>query len=213
MMRRPLLLVFVLSLLLGGCQSVYYRTMEAFGKHKRDLLVDNVKETRDAQEAAKEQFADALEQFSALVGYDGGDLEAMYKKLDASYKDSEARAESVSKNIDDVEQVAEALFTEWEAELDEYSDPNLRRQSERQLRETRDRFEELRTAMRRAERRMAPVLSAFKDQVLFLKHNLNARAIASLDGTLASLETDIDRLVAEMNASIQEANAFIDAME
>jgi len=38
-----------------------------------------------------------------------------------------------------------------------------------------------------AEDQIAPVLKAFHDQVLFLKHNLNSRAIGSLKGTSATL--------------------------
>jgi hypothetical protein len=59
---------------------------------------------------------------------------------------------------------------------------------------------------------MTPVLSAFKDQVLFLKHNLNARAVASLSDTVKGIEGDVGRLIAEMNASIAEANQFIEQM-
>ena len=56
------------------------------------------------------------------------------------------------------------------------------------------------------------LLAAFNDQVLFLKHNLNARAIASLDSTVLELEGEVTRLIEEMNASIAEANAFIESM-
>jgi hypothetical protein len=66
--------------------------------------------------------------------------------------------------------------------------------------------------MRRAEDKMQPVLNAFRDQVLFLKHNLNARAIAALEGTVASLEAEVATLILDMEASIEEANRFIDEM-
>jgi hypothetical protein len=66
--------------------------------------------------------------------------------------------------------------------------------------------------MKAAEAKMDPVLAAFKDQVLFLKHNLNARAIASLQDTVGRVESDVQRLVAEMEASINEANTFIQQM-
>ncbi len=68
-------------------------------------------------------------------------------------------------------------------------------------------------AMRRAESKMDPVLSAFNDQVLFLKHNLNAKAVASLKGELASVETDIAALIREMESSIAEANEFIKTVD
>ena len=56
---------------------------------------------------------------------------------------------------------------------------------------------------------MDPVLAKFKDQVLFLKHNLNAQAISSLKGELVSVEGNVELLIKELNASIKEADAFI----
>lgn len=67
--------------------------------------------------------------------------------------------------------------------------------------------------MRRAAVRMDPVLATFRDQVLFLKHNLNARALASLDATQRTLEADISRLIADMEASIRESETFIKSLQ
>lgn len=42
-----MVIIAVMILLeVAGCQSTYYKTMEAFGLHKRDLLKDNVEEAR-----------------------------------------------------------------------------------------------------------------------------------------------------------------------
>ena len=194
-------------------QETYYRAMEeVFGKEKRDLLIDRVDDARDSQEAAREQFASALDEFSAVVGFEGGDLEVAYERLASEFERSEERAEAVSEQIDGVEEVAEALFGEWENELEEYTDPQLQRQSERQLRQTRARYAELLGTMRRAEATMPPVLDTFRDQVLFLKHNLNARAVASLEGTARDLRTEVATLLSEMEESIREADRFIEAM-
>ena len=211
----PVLLVVVLSA--AGCRSTldaaYYRTMEAFGQEKRDILVNRVEDARESQEDAKEQFASALEEFSALVAFDGGDLEDLYDRLSRDFERSEARAEEVREHIGDVERVAGALFDEWEEELAAYSDPALRRTSAQKLDETRQRYDEMIQVMRRAEDKMDPVLNAFRDQVLFLKHNLNARAIASLETTAAELQSEVATLIEEMEASIDEANRFIDQMQ
>jgi chromosome segregation ATPase len=195
-----------------ACTSTYYKTMEVFGQHKRDLLVDAVAVARDDQEQAKRQFKTALERFREVVQVEGGALEANYKQLNTELKRCEAEADDVRGRIRTIESVAEDLFEEWERELDQYSSPDLRRSSESKLRETRQRADDLIGAMKRAENKMEPVLTAFRDQVLFLKHNLNAQAIASLGDEAASLEQDVARLIAEMEASIAEANAFIDAM-
>ena len=57
-----------------------------------------------------------------------------------------------------------------------------------------------------------PVLNAFRDQTLFLKHNLNAQAIAALNKTSLALKDEVNVLIRQMEASILEANAFIDKM-
>lgn len=147
--------------------------METVGIEKRDILVDRVENARDAQDEAREQFASALDQFRATVNIDGGDLEKTYDRLAAEFEDAESEAAAVSDRIDAVEDVAEDLFREWEGELEQYSRVDLRKTSARMLNNTRQRYKKLMASMRRAERSMVPVLEAFEDQVLFLKHNLD----------------------------------------
>ncbi len=212
-MKNTLTLVLILiSSTLIGCQNLYYSTMETFGYHKRDLLVSRVEDARDAQQDAKEQFKSALEKFSEVTDFKGGKLEAKYNELNIELGKSESKAKAVKKRITDVESVAKALFDEWKSELDQYSNEKLRRASEQKLGQTRQRYSYLIGAMKRAETKIDPVLVAFRDQVLFLKHNLNAQAIASLQSELASVEADITSLIKEMEASIAEANSFIQAM-
>jgi len=200
------------AVFLTGCQGVYYKTMETFGKHKRDILIDRVGKARDAQEDAKEQFQSALEKFSSVVKVPTSELQNKYNQLKTELDKSESKAEAVSTRIADVENVAEALFDEWQSELNQYTNKDLRRASEQKLKQTRGRYDQLIGAMKQAERKIAPVLSAFRDQVLFLKHNLNAQAIASLQGELVSIESNVASLIKEMDASIAEANKFISSM-
>lgn len=206
-------LLAAVALVLAGCSSAYYDTLEKFGFAKRDILVDRVDDTRDAQADAKEQFSSALERFLAVTRIEGGDLQDKFDELNREFRRSEAAAGEVRKRIDAVEDVADELFREWKSELSTYSDAALRRESERQLDDTRRRYEQLLGLMRRAASRMDPILATFRDQVLFLKHNLNARAIASLDTTRRALETDVSRLIADMEASIRESEAFIKTLK
>ncbi|MGD8961246.1 MAG: DUF2959 domain-containing protein [Desulfobacterales bacterium] len=196
-----------------GCESTYYKTMETMGYHKRDIMVDRVQDARDAQEEAKDQFESALEQFSTVLNFQGGDLEEKYDQLKSEYEASEEKAQSVRLRIDEVEDVAEDLFAEWQEELNQYTSSSLRKSSARKLTETKRQYAQLIGAMKRAERKIDPVLNAFRDQVLYLKHNLNAQAIASLQSELVSIESDVARLIKEMDASIREANEFIATMQ
>ena len=199
----------LLLLSLAACESTYYGAMEKVGVHKRDILVDRVGEARDAQQDGQAEFQDALTQFRAVVNFKGGDLEKLYDKLDAEYQDSVDAAEDIRDRIDKVESVAEALFDEWEEELELYSSASLRADSERKLRDTRQKYKGLIRSMRRAEKSMQPVLDAFQDNVLYLKHNLNASAIGALKGELADIDRDVSSLISSMNEAIQESDSFI----
>jgi hypothetical protein len=196
-----------------GCSSVYYGALEKIGYAKREVLVDRVADTQKAQTAAKEQFESALQHFLAVTKADVGDLQKKYDEMNREFTRSESRAKEVRDRIAAVEDVAEALFSEWKQELKQYSNASLRAESERQLDATRRRYDDLLRLMRRAADRMEPVLATFRDQVLFLKHNLNARAIASLDTTNRELQGDISRLIADMEASIRECQAFIQTLK
>ena len=196
----------------GGCcafRPFYYKAMSAFGKEKRDLLVDGVRKARDAQQETQAVFKDALEQFASVVQFDGGDLQKEYDRLSKELSRCEGRAEGVGSRIDEVERVAKDLFKEWERETKQYQNATYRRDSERKLRETRAACGRMVEAMRAAERRIEPVLSVFRDQVLYLKHNLNARALASLQTESAKIESDVSALVDDLSAAIAEADRFI----
>ena len=198
---------------LAGCSSVEYAVKEKFGIHKRDILVARVGDARAAQGEAREQFRSALEEFVALTGTGGGALQEKYDRLSAAYERSEKRATAVRERIGVVERVARALFAEWKSELGQYSDPGLRSLSEQELMRTQQRYQDLIVVMRQAAARMDPVLAKFKDQVLFLKHNLNAQVVARLGNVNAQLQGDIARLIADMELSIREADEFLREMK
>lgn len=197
---------------LTGCKSVYYATYETFGVYKRDLLKKNVQAARNDQQAASEQFKDALTRIKELYAFDGGKLEKAYRDLESEYKDSVSRADTVHKRVADVEGVGKDLFKEWETEIGQISTPALRDSSRKQLADTKDRFEQMLAALKKAEGSMAPVLTKLHDQVLFLKHNLNAQAVASLRGEATNIQAEISALIADMNNSIAKADEFIKSM-
>ncbi|MEM8768383.1 MAG: DUF2959 domain-containing protein [Pseudomonadota bacterium] len=203
----------LLILALAGCESAYYGAWEKVGVHKRDILVDRVEDASDAQQEAKEEFQSALEKFSSVVEVPPSELKDTYEELSDAFDDAESRAEKVRDRIESVEDVSDALFEEWGEEVDQITNSRLRSASAEQLRSSQSQYRELIGSMRRAESKMDPVLDAFRDQVLFLKHNLNAQAIASLEGELGMIETNVAALIRDMEASIARSEAFIEEMQ
>ena len=212
---RPVAALLTLQLLLPltGCRTAVYSMKEKFGIEKRDIMIARVDDAQSSQEKAREQFVDALESFKAVVKVEPGNLEKTYNRLKSELERSESRAKAVTDRIDAVETVARDLFREWERELDVYSNPELRRTSSRQLDATRRQSDQMLAAMRKAEAKLEPVLKALRDQVMFLKHNLNAQAIGSIRGEVGRIETEVAGLVKDMDAAIREAASFIQSMQ
>ena len=206
------LILFISIILLSSCSSAYYNALEKFGYEKRDILKSRVIAAKEEQLEAKEQFQSSLEKLNSLINFKGGSLEDKYLETKADYEDSEAKANDVSKKIDSIESVAQDLFEEWEDEIQQYSNARLKSNSQQKLRQTKTRYNPLINSMRKAESKMEPVLSALKDQMLYLKHNLNAQAVSSIKNEFGLIKADINSLIREMNASIAEADKFVSSL-
>lgn len=212
-MNIRLFAVFLIAVALGGCSSVYYGAMEKVGIHKREIMVDRVKAARDSQDEAKQQFLTAMEQFKSVVAFQGEDLEREYNRLHGTLQESETKSADVRHRIGAVEDVSQALFREWRTEIEQYTSDTLRKSSQRKYDLTQKKYTQLISAMNRAEARLEPALAPLRDQVLFMKHNLNARAIAGLSSELTSVQANVDSLVRDMESAIAQADAFIASLQ
>jgi ElaB/YqjD/DUF883 family membrane-anchored ribosome-binding protein len=205
-------LVHCQSMIDRAAKNTTYSAYELVGVQKRDLLKKRVDKARDEEKEAGEKFQDALSRLKAVYGFEGGNLEKEYNTLKSSYDRAQDQAANVHKSILQVESVAEDLFAEWEKEIGQIETASLRNKSRESLTNTRHRYGLLHNSLKASEERMDPVLHKLNDQVLYLKHNLNAQAIASLKGETVSIEGDIAKLIAEMNKSIEAADQFIKQM-
>ncbi len=212
-MSRQFGIACLLALTLTGCNSVYYKTMKTLGKEKRDILVKRIKDTKKDQEETKERLKTTMESFQELTGFQGGDLEKNYKRLNGDYEKAADQANKLHDRIQSIDQVSNDMFKEWKKEIDEMRNPQLKTRSTAMLRDAQERQATYMKAMHKTEDQMTPVLTAFRDQVLFLKHNLNARAIGSLKGTASSINTDVSALIRSIDSSMQEADKLISSLD
>lgn len=211
-MKRALVSIAFLLASLTACSSAYYGVMEQLGKEKRHLLKDRVEEGQESQEAAQQQFETTYQAFKSVTRYDGANLEDFYDKMESDFEDCETRAQDVRDRIQSIEAVSGDLFREWEFEIEQISNEDLRRRSQDTLRSSQQRYDRMIHAMEKASAKMEPVLTAFRDQVLFLKHNLNARAVASLETNVAEIQSEVDALIADMQAAVIEAQRFLESV-
>ncbi|MDH3747997.1 MAG: DUF2959 domain-containing protein [Gammaproteobacteria bacterium] len=194
---------------MSGCASVQYSALEKVGIHKRDILVDRVEDARDAQSETREQVVSAYEELSELINYDGGELEEKYERLSKDVDRSRDSVDDLDGHLSDIDRVSEDLFDEWESELDLYTSAALRKDQEQKLSLARSQFARMRQRMQKARDRVDPVIAVLSDNVLFLKHSLNAQALATLRGQSTILEGQVDALIRDMKVAIDEADAFI----
>jgi hypothetical protein len=193
-------------------RNFYYTARESIGEHKRDIVVYQVEQACSSLQETRNEFEDALGKFRSLVNVNESALEHKYNLLNRQYQFCRSKSDSVTDRIRAIEEVSHALFTEWESELNEYTDRNLRNNSKQQLKAAKQNYMRLIKTMRLAEARIQPVLLAFKDQVLYLKHNLNARAISALQHEFIEIGIDISQLIHAMELTIIEASQFVSVL-
>lgn len=186
-----------------------YSAYEAVGLEKRDLFKREVSNVKEDQEDTGEAFKDALTQLKEIYNFDGGNLEKQHGKLKSSLDDAKEEAADLHARIEKVDQVANDLFEEWKTELDQIKTSDLRKRSADQLSATKSKYKTLEQQLRASEKKMAPVLAKLNDQVLFLKHNLNAEAIGGLKVEGGKIQADIKALIEEVNESTRQADELI----
>lgn len=212
-MKTLLSIALLLSLTAcGTVQKVQYSALEKVGIHKRDILVDRIESTTETQQETKKQFQSAYEELASLVKVDDAGLEKKYKKMAKAVEQSEEKAEELNERIASVDEVAKALFAEWNAELKEYQSASLRQASAKNLRTTEQRYAALYQKMQASQKRVAPVLRVMQDNTLYLKHNLNARAVNGISNEVLLIEGKVAELIKQMEASINESNQFVKSM-
>jgi hypothetical protein len=196
-------------LLTTHCTTVYYSTWEKLGKEKRDLLRDNISYAKNEQKEVSEEFKDALTHLKEVYGLEGGNLEKSYTKVKASYENAEDKSSELKSRIDRVETIGNDLFKEWASEINQMENADYKRQSKIKLDDTKKKFNVMFAALENSYKTVPPVMRKLNDQVLFLKHNLNAQALGSLRGEVVRIEQDINKLQQEMVKSISESEKFI----
>lgn len=204
---------FIKSLFNKPLRHAYYQSRESLlGHHKRDIVVAQVDQACESLKDSRDQFVDALEKFKSISRQDDSPLDYRYQQLKKRYDICRNKADQVGLRIQSIEEVSDALFAEWETELELYSNRALRARSQQQLKKSRQQYGRLLKTLQIAQTRMQPVLAAFQDQVLYLKHNLNAHAIAALRHEFIDMGVDISRLIEVMERTISEASQFVSVL-
>jgi hypothetical protein len=205
-------LVFFACTMLGSCQAMYFTTMEKLGVEKREILLDRLEEAHDKLQIAQVRFDGSLSAFREIVGGEEGNLQQNYDRYSDSYDKSEDAAADFYDTVASVQVVAGLMFDEWKRDSGEILDNNLRRASRENYTKATARYERTLRAFRRVEARMDPVLTTFRDHVLYLKLNLHPQALSTLRDNEKDVVDDLQELGQLIKNALKEGAELIEAM-
>lgn len=204
--------VALLAGLTGACQSVGGRSsFLVFGgaATPHEGLVERVRGAQAETSAAREDYGAAFNLYQRLTAPQAVELGALSDDFADSIESCEERAGDVSERIEAIREEADGLFRGWNDELTRFSGEMLRKKSEAMMLDTQARAQRVLDALERVHTRTQPVLQKLQDYALFFHHNLNARAIATLQDTYKDFDTEFKALQAELDRAQTEIEAFL----
>ncbi|MEM6987810.1 MAG: DUF2959 family protein [Pseudomonadota bacterium] len=196
--------------LLAGCATTYYSVWEKLGYQKRDILQTRVERARDSQQEALQRF-EVLAAVSEPLAADpvtDVDTTAQLAKLRVAYRNAARSASTLRSHIDQVDDVSQALFSEWEEELINTASSAQRSADTQELAETRQAYNTLIGTMRSTEAGISPVLITVEDSVRSLESDQVSIGGGQASGFI-SLQGDLDRLAKDLRRSIAIADGFV----
>ena len=208
-------LVFVtlaFAALATGCQSTSSSTFQVGdGEEKKLELVHLVQGVRESQVEAQVEFTEAFALFRQLTLLEAPreDLEELYDDLIDELEDCEVAATDLHRHVESVAGQAGMLFDSWSNELGSFSSATLRGKSEAMLVENQLRFSGLLAELHHTEAKMIPLLIEYRDYVLFFNHNLNPRAISTIQDTLPTFLEESEALEEAMKSDAAMSEEFV----
>ena len=205
--RATVLALF--ALLVCGCKALGGSLLVG-GPHapQEDLVARARGAERETQEA-RTDFAAAFLLYQRLTAPQAVELERLSDEFEDSVETCEDRARDLSERMDSIRAETQDLVKSWNEELARFSSEAVRKKSEAQMRDTEERAQRLLAALERLQGRMKPVLMKLQDYALFFDHNLNPRAIATLQDTYKDFDKEFKSLESELGKAQTEIADFL----
>jgi len=203
----------IVLLSLVSCSTIYYNTWEFFGQEKRDILESKMENVESSQESASEQLQDSLEIIREKFNFKEGELEETYDDLSDDYDNFEKRSRDLEQRISSAQEVADDLFEEWKEEAYSLDNRTYRKNSLSKRSKTMKSFSRALVSTKKVQKKMDTILKQYKDHVIYLKHNLNAKIIGKLEVEMQSIVKDVQSLIKEIEASKNKTSEFISTLK
>lgn len=176
-----------------------------------DDLSDRIEEVHVASEVAKERMTAAVETLRSIVSPDfRGDGLSAHAELTRAIEQSEEQAEVFRERVADMKDTAKELFDRWASDLEGFTNAEMRQHSQRRLEETRTRYQAIVAAVDPAQWSYDAVNRSLGDHALFLGHDFNRAAVASLRPGVDSLVAQGGELESRLVLGMTAAKEYLD---
>lgn len=204
----------LLACMAGACQSLGGPFLIFGGaRAPHDGLIDRAEDAGRESKGTSADFAAAFHLYQRLTSPQAVELEKISDDFEDAVEECEDAAEELTERIESIRTETDRFIDGWSEELAGFSSEELRGKSAAQMQETEARARRLLAALEREQSRMQPVLRKLKDYALFFHHNLNARAIATLQDTYENFDREFRALENETARAQDEITAFLASFE
>jgi hypothetical protein len=206
--NAALLALLVLS---SACQSTGRSSFLLFGgsDQPQDRLVESVADAREVTTDAHAEFQAAFELYQRLTSPQAVGLVDLSEDFADAVESCQESSEDLAQSLDEVRTESTHLIEGWNAELAGFANDAMRKKSAAMMQDTEDRSGRITASLERLQERMQPVLLKLQDYGLFFHHNLNARALATLEDTYKDFDAEFRALTSEFDKAEREFETFL----
>ncbi len=177
-----------------------------------DDLVAAVENVQKELDVSKGTMLAAVQGLQAITAPDfQGDAVKAYEQLVDVVENSEDQAEDLRKSIEKMQAEAVPVFDQWTKDLEAYSNPEMRQRSQARLSAARERYDAVVAAVEPVLVEYEAINQSFRDHVLFLKHDMNPAALATIQDDVRRIAKDATSLDSRFNGGRAAATAYIES--
>lgn len=206
---RPYASVLSVWLLAAACAGTSERSESV---EQVDELLTRIERVQAETAVAKEAAHTALTELCTLVSPNfKGDAATAFAKFLTAAEASEEQGETLRDATEPMQDAAAEVFQRWTKDMESFGNSRMRQRSQTRLDETRTRFQSIVGASQAAQIALDAFHDDMRDHALFLRHDLNSTAVASLRGDVRELNDQVKGLDTRFDATTAAARAYVEA--
>jgi cell division septum initiation protein DivIVA len=180
------------------------------GFRQTDRLMSRAENSARAIEDTKGELQRTLEAYNSMFDGSAKNPRRAYQISLRGVERSEKRVGDIQKRLNEMQIEADKYFADWTTSLDAIINQDLRRRSEARRDETRAGYDNIHQAALKAVAEYETFIGNFRDQLMFLGHDLNPSSISSLKEDAGKLNGEAAQLFSEADGSLTVIRTLID---